>query len=245
MSATNRGAERVEDDDYPTPAWCTHRLLEALNPLPIGLKRWHEVTAGDGAIIRAVQDFGFRPSEWAATDIRPHRAALNDLSPDIIPPALLRAGTDYLTAPPLDADFIITNPPFSIAEAVIKRALKEAPWVAVLLRTNFKGGPRAPWLRTEMPDDYQLPDRPSFIASYKCKPRDQHDKGCGWEKKTPIGAPIISACPECGRKVQRSTSDSAEYSWFLWTPERGRSVGQSRILLSTPAEARKVIREAA
>jgi predicted RNA-binding Zn-ribbon protein involved in translation (DUF1610 family) len=241
MSATNRGAARVEDDFYVTPAWCVHRLLEAIAPLGIPSRLWHEVTAGDGAIIKAANAYlGDQSPAWAATELRDYPAL------SAIPNVKARMPCDYLTALPVaGVDFIITNPPFSIAEQVIKKAITEAAWVAMLLRTNFKGGPRSSWLRHEMPDDYQLPERPSFIASYKCKPRDQHDKGCGWELKTPTVAAIISACPQCGRKVQRSTSDSAEYSWFLFTPERGRSVGQSRILASTPAEARKVIREAA
>ena len=48
MSATNRGAVRNEHDFYPTPAWCVHRLLEAV-PLPAG--RWLEPCVGDGAKI--------------------------------------------------------------------------------------------------------------------------------------------------------------------------------------------------
>lgn len=53
MSATGRSDVRRLDDFYATPAWCVRRLLEGVNP-PGGL--WLEPCAGDGAIIRAVEE---------------------------------------------------------------------------------------------------------------------------------------------------------------------------------------------
>lgn len=237
MSATNRGAERMEDDAYPTPFWVTHRLLDALVGSDIPLGSWHEVTAGSGGIIRAVTELSghpIAPTIWYATEIRENPELLQVARPSSVRIA------DYLTAPPLRTDVAITNPPFSLAESIIKKALVEADWVVMLLRMNFLGSDgRANWLRNEMPDIYTLPDRPNFIASYKCKARDTHDRGCGWSIKLPIAAPPIRLCPSCGRKVQRSTSDSAEYGWFVWTPERGRKVGKTSILASTPEAERK------
>lgn len=239
MSATNRGAERVEDDAYPTPAWCVRRLLEGLETAygaQIPVDNWHEIAAGTGGIIRAVQEYRpMRVGRWFATELRE-----NDELP-FTPGLYAFAFEDFLTQKPFRSDVAITNPPFAIAEAMIKKSLERADWVVMLLRSSFKSSARADWLRNEMPDQFDLPNRPSFIASYNCEPRDAHDRGCGWTKKTPIDAPRIKLCPSCGRKVTRSTSDSAEYAWFVWTPERGRSVGQTRILASTPKLERKVI----
>lgn len=240
MSATNRGAERMEDDAYPTPAWAVRRLLEDLRTRDIPLRLWHEVTAGTGNIIRAVNDFesaqlGYAPVSWIATEINENATLAQ------VPRLSTVRFADYLTAPAVRCDVAITNPPFSIAEDVIKKALTEADWVVMLLRMNFLGSDdRANWLRNEMPDIDTLPDRPNFIASYKCRPRDSHDRGCGWTAKLPISDERIRVCPACGRGVDRSSSDSIEYGWFIWTPERGRTSGVTRILASTPAEERGV-----
>ena len=242
MSATNRGAERMSDDAYPTPTWAVRRLLEEIHPrIPRG--RWHEVTAGTGNIIRAVNEwFGQSCSiTWHATELHENSSLVECMPPSTATPIPANVHfTDYLKGPYIKCDVAITNPPFSIAEDVIKKALTEADWVVMLLRMNFLGSDgRSNWLRNEMPDIYTLPDRPNFIASYKCKARDKFDRGCGWTLKLPIAAPSVKECPECGRKVQRSTSDSAEYGWFIWTPERGRTAGLTRILASTPETERK------
>lgn len=242
MSATNRGAERVAEDAYPTPAWCVRRLVDGLlemYPAIPRLGRWHEVCAGDAAIIRAIDDTPLRPGRWIATEIRESLMLAELEQSGRI--ETLRMLCDFLTAPPVDAEVIVTNPPFSIAFDIIKKALTEAPWVITLLRMNFKGSKdRADWLRSEMPDELGIPNRPSFIVSYTCAPRDDHDRGCGWALKLPVDAPKIKLCPECGRKVDRCSSDSAEYGWFVWTPERGRRVGRSMILPLSSDEERGV-----
>jgi hypothetical protein len=230
MSATNRGAERQENDNYPTPLWCVRRLLEAC-PLPDG--EWAEPCVGDGAIARAVKSMRGDAVTIGGIDIRDTRESA------------MRAGCswvvvmDYLERPAPAAmegcGVIITNPPFSLALPVIRKALTEAPWVAMLLRVNFLGSDeRSSWLRSEMPDIYTLPDRPSFVASHKCK-----SKSCDWKKVTAVADTPIRVCPQCTGAVQRSTSDSAEYGWFVWTPERGRQSGKVRILASTPEAERK------
>lgn len=234
MSATNRGAGRVEEDNYPTQAWPVRRVLEAVR-LPRG--SWLEPCAGEGSIIKVARALDVFDA-IGAIELRDTREQLAPIAD------WYSTRTDYVhdwdeTCKPRH-DVIITNPPFSIAVDVIKKALTHADWVLMLLRLNFLGSDdRAKWLRHEMPDIYTLPDRPNFIASYKCKPRDDHDRGCGWKTKTPISAPRIKSCPLCGRDVQRSSSDSAEYGWFVWGPERGRTVGKTSILASTPEEERR------
>lgn len=235
MSSTNRGAERVEEENYPTPAWAVRRLLEAVELPRKGT--WLEPCVGDGAIVRVV-DAVIKPARWVLVDKRDTRNECADMVLSGVSASHYVA--DYKTIELAEHfNVAFTNPPFSLAVDIIQRALTQADWVVMLLRQGFKSSAiRAPWLRSNMPDEYSLPDRPNFIASYKCKPRDKHDRGCGWTAKTAIDAPRITECPVCARKVQRSTSDSADYSWFVWTPERGRRVGKATILESTSKEER-------
>jgi len=45
---------------------------------------------------------------------------------------------DYLTTPQLRAvDGVVTNPPYRLAQAFAQKALSEAPYAALFVRTNF------------------------------------------------------------------------------------------------------------
>jgi len=148
MSATNRGREKIAHEYYVTPAWCVHRLLEAL-PLPGGL--WLEPAVGNGAIVRAC---GERPNtRWITCDIREEAKA--DLTCDFI--AVCSAGhfePRFTVA--------ITNPPFSLAFPFVKDMRAISEYVIILQRLNWIGGPRAEWIRQNPCDVFVLPDRPSF-----------------------------------------------------------------------------------
>ena len=52
MSSTNRGGQRMPDDDYATPAWATRAILPHLPTL----RRAHVVEpfAGEGAIVEVL-----------------------------------------------------------------------------------------------------------------------------------------------------------------------------------------------
>lgn len=166
MSATGRGGERIASDNYPTPAWCVHRLLEVC-PLPLaslGVRRWLEPCAGDGAIMRAVDTF-LRPEDrpsWTAVEIRPEAA-------ELIPARdgdLVHVG-DFLRDAPPSGPFItiITNPPYSLAMEFIQRSFDLAPgaFIVMLLRVNFAASAaRSTFMREFPPDVYVLPNRPSF-----------------------------------------------------------------------------------
>jgi hypothetical protein len=66
MSSTKRGRQRNAADNYPTPAWTVDRLFESL-PLPGGA--WLEPSAGEGAIISAVNDLR-SDVRWCAVELR-------------------------------------------------------------------------------------------------------------------------------------------------------------------------------
>ena len=157
MSSTNRGSTRRSADVYLTPAWCVHRLLEAVE-LPG--TRWLEPSAGIGDIIRAAHPR--HPGiEWTAVEL--HGECLPSLSEhadEVICPA------DFLELEFIGRfDGILTNPPFSSALPYIRASLEIADWVVMLLRLNFLGSARRNrFFRDQMPDVYILPNRPSFTG---------------------------------------------------------------------------------
>lgn len=236
MSATNRGAERVSADFYPTPAWCVRRLLDAE---PFGSHAgtiWHEPCAGEGAIIRAVNEYRVSAPRWHATELRQDGVS----ALQTIPTISVRGPCDYLAAPPWDSDIVITNPPFALWLPIAQKALKECVGhVALLGRLNILGSGtesgRSEWLRKNPPDVYVLPNRPAFVASLSCKAK------CGWKTLRPLHDPRPRACPSCGGAVSCSTTDAIEYAWFVWTPDRARKSGSIQVLAETPEEERAVV----
>lgn len=200
MSSTSRGGLRSEADQYPTPPWAVHRLLEACS-LPPGA--WLEPGAGAGSIIRAVNSFAYPGViDWTAIEVEPaFEAPLREALPrgEIIIGDLL---TTTLARQPFKV--AIGNPPYRLAMEFILKSFEVAEYVAMLLRVNFLGSQeRHPFWQLYIPDIYLLPNRPSF-------------RGTG--------------------------SDSIEYAWFVWGPERGdirRPFGQLRVLALTPEEVRK------
>lgn len=159
VSATGRGAERVVSDYYPTPAWCVARLLEAVL-LPGGA--WLEPAAGDGAIIRAVNE-DRNDVTWSAVELREECApALRTL---LVPHGGVLIA-DFLQVPKtVQFNVAVLNPPFSHAQAFIEKCQLMAVWVCALERLNFlEGEERNDFFRYDMPDVYVLPNRPSFTG---------------------------------------------------------------------------------
>jgi hypothetical protein len=138
-------------DFYPTPPEVTQAFIAAC-PLPDGL--WCEPAVGDGHIIEAV---GKREA-WATFDVRDvTRHALSDHHEQL----------DFLTLDEgIRFDVIITNPPFYLAEEFVRKALKHADHVAMLLRLAFLESRRREAFHAEYPADvYVLSRRPSFQAN--------------------------------------------------------------------------------
>lgn len=167
MSATGRGGARVADDYYPTPPWCTRRLVEGVS-LPGGT--YLEPAAGDGAIISEVQRL--RPDiTWGAVELREAcRAQLGRL---VHPQALVigdflalgRAWAAHLPPGQKPYTGVITNPPYAFAQEFIEASLQIAHVVVMLLRINFLGSERRYQLLSEhRPDVYVLPNRPCFVG---------------------------------------------------------------------------------
>jgi hypothetical protein len=161
MSSTNRNSEeRVEYDFYPTPKWCVARLMEKMSFFPSD-QIWLEPCAGNGAIIKAIKELYPSDSDtWKAIELQSRfEPELRALTENVI------IG-DYLASEPGKVDVIITNPPFSLAFEIIKKALESKPRVVcMLLRLNFLGSKeRSSFMREHTPDVYVLPNRPSFTG---------------------------------------------------------------------------------
>lgn len=129
-------------DFYPTPPEVTIALMEFLKLDPCFI--W-EPACGDFAMSNEFLKYGH---SVRSTDIQ--------------------LGDDYLLTSG-SADAIITNPPFNLSGEFIQKALKEAPIVAMLLKSQYWHAKKRFDLFKENPPAYILPLtwRPDFLAGEK------------------------------------------------------------------------------
>lgn len=123
-------AQRVEPHDsldfFPTPPWATRALCEHV----VGLRghiAW-DPACGDGAMVRALGEYA---DAVAGSDVHDYGRgfAVHDFLMPFLPEGI--GATEW----------IITNPPFRLAEAFILRGLQIAEeGVAVLVRSVFTEG---------------------------------------------------------------------------------------------------------
>lgn len=167
MSSTKRGGQRSESDNYPTPPWCVHRLLDRVSFPTNG--HWFEPCAGEGSLIAAADGWysahGLTMiNEWRANELRPEALPLLEKH---VPRSVITIGDalDLMLKWPQDVGLVITNPPYRIAWELLHRALRTYPdaYIALLLRYNFISSQnRHPFMSQYMPDTYVLPNRPGF-----------------------------------------------------------------------------------
>jgi hypothetical protein len=110
-------------DDFPTPPWATRALLEHVIPdRHLARRAVWEPACGEGHMAKVLAEY-FRRTY--ASDIFPY--GYGEVI-DFLAPQVLR-----------DTDWIITNPPFRLAEAFALKALSLTKiGVALLVRTVFK-----------------------------------------------------------------------------------------------------------
>ena len=151
IAGGNTAYKRVESDYYPTPPEATQALIDALkigDMLHDGDHIW-EPACGDGHMVSVLQNNGFLVT---ATDIL--------------------TGEDYLaTEKPDGVNWIITNPPFSLAEEFIRRSLEHNVPFALLLKSQFWHAKKRFGLYYEHPPAYILPLtwRPDFLFKSRGK----------------------------------------------------------------------------
>lgn len=214
MSSKGRGAESVESDFYATPRWATAAILKALQNMAAD---WSprlilEPTAGKGAIVSVLREW-FPNAEIHACELDRGRAS-----------QLLEAGADRVwvgdfadyDAKGCKYDLILTNPPFTIATNIIELCEPHlTPGglnVHLLRQAILASDKRVPFWRKHAAQQNILPRRPAFAASLKCGEK----KKCGWARIQELEAARPDVCLGCGRKVACTTSDSADYAWFVF-----------------------------
>lgn len=126
-------------DYYPTPPWCYEKL-------PIDFSKYKtalEPCCGDYRIAEFLEFVGVEKVE--ALDIQ--------------------YGEDFF-AYEGHVDLILTNPPYSIAEEFVIKALHHADTVVMLLRLNFLGAQKRYkfWIENEPDALFVLSKRPSFTG---------------------------------------------------------------------------------
>jgi predicted RNA methylase len=181
-------------DFFPTPPWATRALCEIVLPelrMPIkGACVW-EPACGAGHMAEVLKEYALMV--WAS-DVHAYPGYETALG------SFVGEGPDVIAAPPAGHDgcadrfdWIITNPPFNLAEDFAERALREARNVAFLVRTSWlEGGARFNRI-------FGTADRPYAIAQF-CE-RVPMVKG-RWDP-------------------QASTATS--YCWVIWRIDRIRS----------------------
>lgn len=136
-----RGVKRTSPtDNYPTPTWATHALLDLLDFKGTVL----EPASGTGSMVKALRERGLAVD---ASDIRE--------GPEIEG----TGGVDFLRAGLSDShDNVITNPPFRTAENFLLSGLQAArSMVALLLRLQFLETKKRYKLLTLVPPRWVLP----------------------------------------------------------------------------------------
>ena len=191
--------QRVEPHDsldfFPTPLWATRALCELLG----GKKALSKLTAwepacGEGHMARPLAEYF---SQVVASDVHPYGFGLV---------------RDFLSSTPeyVNADWIITNPPFRLADAFIKTAKQHANiGIAVLVRTAFlEGVSRYEELFSQFP--------PNIIAQF-CE-----------------RVPMLK-----GRLVENASTATA-YCWVIWNRSLAGTtfewISKCRVRLERPGD---------
>lgn len=162
MSATGRSDVRRADDFYSTPDWCTRAILPHFEPFDSVL----DPCAGDGAILKVVTPrkivHGFELNSKRVVEC--DRDLIICWNIDSLDPEL-KWCCKLITQ--LSYDLIITNPPYSLAQQFIEKAIdSNAHQIAMLLRLNYLGSQkRASFWKKHPCDIYVLPKRPSFTGT--------------------------------------------------------------------------------
>jgi hypothetical protein len=99
-----------------------------------------------------------------------------------------------------------------------EKCFEHAATTALLLRLAVVASQkRATFWQAHPADIYVLSKRPSFAVFLKCPKR----LACQWTAVLYPDDPRPTVCPKCGEKLKVTTSDSADYAWFVWGPGRG------------------------
>jgi hypothetical protein len=173
---------------FPTPPWATRALGEFLNKPRLPIADWAcwEPACGEGHMVRPLAEYF---GEVIASDV--HRYGDDHLLFDFTLAALLRERED--------PDFVITNPPFTLAAEFIAVASSIARrGFAMFVRSAFlEGGARYRELWAKNP--------PSFVLQFS-------ERVVLLEGRLIQAGAVDPFAQEEGRKATTATS----YVWLVW-----------------------------
>jgi hypothetical protein len=172
--ASYKAWERKPSDFYPTPYDVTESIMPVVRSL-IGLegKIW-EPCCGNMDMSRVLEWHGY---EVTSTDIRDTGQGIG--------------GFDFLNDDPEekwgwipDPEMIVMNPPFSLAEEFILRALQYTPNVACLMKIDYWNAARRMKLWRENMPQFFLPLtwRPAFLAKERGNSPLMNCAWCVWTR---------------------------------------------------------------
>ncbi len=182
------GYERIANDAYWTPAWCTEALLDRTAFRPVV---W-EPACGRGDMVRALESRG-------------HTVIASDIK--IYDPQGGSFEMDFLSVNPIvdpvGFGAIITNPPYAQAEAFIRKALELATVgnrrvrVAMLLRNEYDSaaGRRYLFEHPAFLKKLVLTKRPRWSADNKASPRHNFAWYVWCWNKPPDAPPVMEWGP--------------------------------------------------
>ena len=225
MSSTGRGVVRQPDDMYVTPNWCIDEFLKRWTNVDAGAYRaivgWNVLDPCAGGIgddpdtmpyVKALNEYPGNLRRLTSVDIREDSPA--EFHEDFLDMAF--DGNEF--------DLIISNPPYSLAQQFIDKALSllaPSGYVAFLLRLNFfESQKRNAWWQKNKPKcAFVHSRRPKFIPNHFRKYKCCNERHCGW--KGWVNPKEVYKCPDCGNLAmwkgkKPPGSDSSAYAHFLW-----------------------------
>lgn len=183
-------------DDFPTPPWATRALVEhVIGPDVVRGLSCLEPASGRGYMARPLAEY-FRAVE--ASDAYHYGFA---------------PVRNFLSFPfeALSHDWVITNPPFRLAEEFVERAMFVArKGVAILARTVFLesvGRYESIFSRTPPTKFAQFSERVPMVKG-RVDPKASTATGYAWfvwEKDAEAGYPRLMWVPPCRKALERKT----------------------------------------
>lgn len=172
IQASYKAWERKPSDFYPTPFDVTESIMPVVNTMLFPGARIWEPCCGDMDMTRVLEWHGY---EVTSTDLRDTGQGIS--------------GFDFLNDDPEEKwgwipepDMIVMNPPFSLAEDFIRRALQYTPRVACLMKIDYWNAARRSKLWQENMPKLFLPLtwRPAFLAKERGNSPLMNCAWCVW-----------------------------------------------------------------
>lgn len=165
---------------FPTPPWAARAGGELVAAMDPGAWRCWEPCCGEGHMAAGLGDYF---AEVHETDVYDHAWAGEENNLDFLSPLADRA---------VDADWIVTNPPFALAAEIVTMALRRARrGVAVLCRLSF------------------LESAGRWDLFHGARPLD-------------VLAPFTDRVPMTLGRWDPQASTATAYAWFIWFQDRAR-----------------------